>query len=298
MILDYIVIGVLLASLIAIIVIIVRKFPMMASINTTILPRHKQEKIKKELIEDRLKRKLLAFNFKKIFRRSKGEKDSISLVDRFKKTVSNLEQKYKQRIEELQPADQSEVDKKKIILLQEAKALFAQEKFKETEAKYIEVISLDPKNIDAYNGLAEVYMAQKDYVHAKETYQFILKLNASDDSTYEHLGKIAAQEGKLDEAERDYMQSLSLNNQVAGYHVDLGEVYVAMGEMQKALASFEEAIKLEPNNPRHLDSAIVAALQLNNAEAARKYLAKLQETNPANEKIKEFTAAIDNLKKK
>jgi tetratricopeptide (TPR) repeat protein len=295
MIFDYILIGVMVASLIIILIMVIRKFPMMAAINTAALPKHQHDKVKKCLIEDRLKRKFFALNLSKILRRSEGEKSTISFIDRFRRAVHTLEQKYRQRIETLQPSDENEAERKKSILLQEAKALAEQEKLKEAEAKYIEVISLDTKYVSAYEGLAEVYMQMKDYVHAKETYQIILKLNTADDSVYDHLGRIALQEGKLEEAEQDYLRSLSLNNQVAGYHIDLGEVYTAMGDLKKALNSFEEAIKLEPHNPRHLDSAIETALKLKDKATADKYLQKLKEVNPENEKLKEFVAAIDNL---
>lgn len=295
MIYDFITIGIIVASLIIIAVIISRKFPMMAAINTAVLPKHKQDKIKKDLIEDRLKRKFSFLNFKKMLTKTDAGDNQSSFVARFRNMVKNLEQKYKQKITELEPADQNDVDRKKIIIRQEAKALVDQEKFKEAEGKYIEVISLDPKDIAAYQGLAEVYTLMKDYLHAKETYNFILKLNATDDSAYEQLGQIAFREGKLDEAEKDYMQSLSLNSQVAGYHVDLGEVYVAMGDFKKALRSFEEAIRLEPNNPRILDCAVTATIKLKDKESARKYFKKLKEVNPENEKLSELKRLVDNL---
>jgi tetratricopeptide (TPR) repeat protein len=295
MIFEYIAIGVIVACIAVICFLVIRKFPMIAAINTEKLPKHKHEKVKQGLMEERLKRKLSAFNFKQTFEKQAGNEPRESWFSKFQVVVRDLEKKYRQKVEELEPAQENGLEKKTSIVLEEAKKFYDLENFKEAESKYIEAISLDPKSIKAYKGLAEVYNAMKDYVHAKETYQFIIKLNASDDGIYDHLGQIARQEGKLEEAEKDFLQSLSLNNTVAGYHIDLGDVYVAMGDFKKAMSSYEEAIKLEPNNPRHLDSAIQTAISMKNKEAAEKYLNKLRESNPANEKISELQKEIDNL---
>lgn len=296
MILDYLAIGLIVVCLIIVIVIIARKFPILAAIETTKLIKHKQDKVKKDLIEDRLKRKLAGFNFKKIIGGNDQHVSSASFFESVKQRIKNLESRYRQKIEELQPSEQPENEKKKSIVMEEAKKLFNEEKFKEAEAKYIEAISLDPKYVEAYTGLADTYTAMKDYVHAKETYKFILKLNSTDDHAYDYLGDIAMQEGKYDEAEKDYLKSLSLNNKVAVYHADLGDVYLAMGDNMKAMQSYQEAITLEPNNPRYLDSAISISIALKDKINAQKYFDKLKSANPENEKLAEIGRSIDTLK--
>ena len=293
--LDYIGIGIIIVSIIAIIVLLSRKFPTLAAIDTARLPRHQQDKVKQELIEDRLKRKFSALSLKKVLDTKNNEDKSVSIVEKFRTFVRGLEQKYQQKIEQLEPTEQKSENRKKIIVLEEAKKSMDAGQYKEAESKYIEAIGLDPKYVEAYEGLAEVYVLLRDYIHAKYTYKFIQKQNASDDVAYDHLGQIALQEGKYEEAEKDYLKSLSLNNQVAGYHVDLGGVYTAMGDYKKALHSYEEAITLEPNNPRFLDCAIGAALVLKNKEIAKKYFDKLKAVNPENEKLKELEDSIDKL---
>ncbi len=295
MIIDYIAIAVLVLCLITVIAILIRKFPIIAAINVDKLIRHKNERVKQVLIEERLKRKLSLVSFKKIFSKDTQAESKGGILDRLRKFVENLERQYQQKVKEQEPESQADVKKKKQIILGEAEKFLAEEKYKEAEGKYIEAISLDPKFIEAYKGLARVYTASKDFIHAKETYQFILKLNSSDDQSYKHLGQMASQAGDYQEAERDYLKSISLNNQVAVYHMDLGEVYVAMGEMTKAINSFKEAVKLEPNNPKYLDSVISASIKARDKKTAEEYLDKLVKVNPANEKIKDIRKEIDSL---
>ncbi|MBW2646907.1 MAG: tetratricopeptide repeat protein [Deltaproteobacteria bacterium] len=232
-----------------------------------------------------------------VIRKNNGEiqKKTGSMVKSFYLTLKKLEQKYRTKIREIEPQDKEEQKKSTDILIQEAKTLFEQEKLKEAEGKYIEAISIDSKCSEAYEGLADTYMELKDFEHAKEIYRYLLKMNCSNDATYRHLGAIAAEEGNLKEAEQDYLKSISLNEEVAGYHVDLGEVYLAMDDKEKAFGCFEEAVKLEPNNPRNLDHLITTSIALDKKDKAQEYFEKLQKANPENEKLKEFKQQIKEL---
>lgn len=299
MIYDYLAIGLVVIALGAIVFIISKKFPVIAAINIGILEKHKQEKVKQELIEDRLKRKLAVFNINWLLRKGEAHQSQQpkkkSLLRNIYHSLKELEERYRTKLKEIEPVEVASVEKNKTLLLVEARQFANAEQFKEAEKKYIEAIGLDTRYVEAYRGLADVYMRTKDFIHAKEIYQHLLKLNSKDDATYEGLGKIASTQGNLDEAKKDYLQSISLNNQVAGYHVDLGTVYAALGDHKKGLASFLEAIKLEPNNPRYLDLLIETAIILKNAELADEYLKRLQEVNPENEKVADFKKRIKEL---
>lgn len=292
---DFIAVGIIVVCFGAIVFIVWKKFPVIAAINVGVLEKHKQEKRKKDLIEGRLKRKLSAFRFSTLFKKEKEGKDQPSPLQNFYKSIKNLEQRYRQKIQEIEPQGENEVEKKRVVLLQEAQQHLEREQLKEAESKYIEAISLDHKFREAYSGLAEVYLRMKDFIHAKEVYQYLLRMKDTDDAVYGGLGKIATQQGDLKEAEQDYLKSISLNSEVASYHVALGEVYRAMGNQRRALGCFREAIKLEPNNPRHLDLVIEAALQVADKQVASEYYAKLKEVNPDNEKLPELEERIKEL---
>lgn len=129
MIYDFIAIGVIVICIVIIVMIITKKFPVLASINVTVLQKYKQDKIKKGLIEDRLKRKFKAFNLRALFRGGAGKPKS-PVFENFFKYLRILEQRYRDKIRNREPEEKETAEKKKMILLSEAKTLFEEEKFK------------------------------------------------------------------------------------------------------------------------------------------------------------------------
>ena len=294
MIYDFIAIGIIVICIVIIVIIITKKFPVLASINISVLQKYKQDKIKKGLIEDRLKRKFKAFSLRALFKGG-SEKPKSPVFENFFKYLKTLEQRYRDKIRTHEPEEKETAEKKKMILLSEAKVLFEEEKFKEAEDKYIETISLDNKYIEAYEGLAETYFKIKDFEHAKEIYGYLIKMNAQDSSEKEDQEGGVSKEG-MNGKEKDYPQSTSLSNQVARHQVDLGEVFMATEEHEKALGCFQEAVKLEPNNPRNIDALIEVAIKLEDEKLANEYYNKLKEVNPENEKLKDIAKTIRDLK--
>jgi len=292
---DFLAIGIIIICIVVVVTVVVKKFPILSSINITALKKHKQDKVKRGLIEDRLKRKFKAFNLRSL---SKGESDKprSPVFEKFYKYLKSLERRYRDRIRAKEPEEKETADKKKIILLTEAKKLTEEENFKEAEDKYIEAISLDSKHAEAYEGLAETYFKMKDFEHAKEIYQYLIKMNAQDSEDSSSKDAVPSKTG-LEESNKDLTQPTSLSNQVASHQVDLGGVYMATEDYNKALACFKEAIKLEPNNPRNLDALIEVAIKLEDEILALEYYNKLKEVNPENEKFKDILKEIKFLKK-
>ncbi len=126
------------------------------------------------------------------------------------------------------------------------------------EKMLIELISLNPKHVEAYELLGRVYTATKDYTLARETFTHVLKLAPKD----------------------------------ASIHANLGEVYALENENKKSLESFRKAKDLSPNNPKYLDFFISAAVKAGNLLEAKEALDHLKEVNPENQKIPEFTAIL------
>jgi tetratricopeptide (TPR) repeat protein len=295
MMLDFIAIGVIIVCLSVVIYIISRKFPIISAIDIKKLDKHKQEKVKSELMEERLKRKLEILNFKKYFSSGTSDTAKVPLIQKMRNFLKEMEQRYQKKVAETE-VEEMPNEKKKALILAEAEELLAQDQDTEAEQKFIEAISLDARYKEAYHGLADLYMKKKDYDHAKEIFKYLIKMNVTDDTSFEHLGQIAQSQGDLAEAEKDYLQSISLNNRVAGYQADLAEVYQLKGDSDKSLHHYQEALKLEPNNPRYLAMAIEAAITLNMNDVAKQFYDTLKEVNPDNKKLKEYRLALSKNK--
>mgnify|MGYP001588888174 FL=1 len=179
--------------------------------------------------------------------------------------------------------------------LAEAQAAVTAEDWPRAEQLYVDVVSLDPKNIDAYLGMADVATARKDYLNAREALRFVLKLQQDSDAAYTRLGRIDRQEGKLVEAEADYLKSVSLNAMTAGTHYELGVTEENLGNLAKAERAYQEAVKLEPANPKYLDALLQFALANKRKDLARETLQKLQTANPENQKLEELAQAVKDL---
>lgn len=177
----------------------------------------------------------------------------------------------------------------------EARAFFEKELFEEAERKYIAAVAFDPKSMEAYEGLGELYFAKKDYDAARATYAHIVKLNERNAAAYARLGAIASASGNLPEAEQDYEKALALSNDLVSSHLDLGEVHRTMGKHEEALKNFLDARAIESRNPRVLDALLETAIMVKNKVLAEEVFAELKAVNPENQKLAEIAENIQAL---
>lgn len=146
-------------------------------------------------------------------------------------------------------------------LVREAEEFERQEKFEEAEKKYIAVITLDSKNIDAYEGLGHLYLGQKKFDESRQAFNHILKLRKVD----------------------------------ASVQVALGEVALAEGKPEEALPHFKKAVARRPGNPKYLDFMIETALAAGSKTDAESGLRLMRKTNPENQKIPEWERRVAGL---
>ncbi|MBU1149158.1 tetratricopeptide repeat protein, partial [Patescibacteria group bacterium] len=246
--LDYILLGIIVMGLGLIVVIIVKKFPMLSSINTKSMPEQTQKMKKQEMLEQRLTRKF-EDQFDKII---KVTKPTINLIrESFRRTyhkINEIERQYSIKVKQAQNSDDSSglVKGKVELLLQEAQDLQKENKYKDAEKKYIEIVSLDKNNLKAFAMLGELYMEMKEYDFAHETFSHLLKIDPQNALVYHDLGLLA----KL--RENDAL----------------------------AIKNYAKALEIEPNNPKILDSLLELSLEIGNKVLAWETFDKFKETNP------------------
>ncbi|MEI6288567.1 MAG: tetratricopeptide repeat protein [bacterium] len=178
-------------------------------------------------------------------------------------------------------------------LLEEGESLLKKDDFVAAEKKLIEVISLDKKNVEAYEMLGELYFENKNYDQAEEIYKYLIKLSTID---YGALSENANfKNGAMLEAETDFLSSLEVDNKIAVYYSDLAEVYEVTDKDDNAIDCYLKASSIEPNNPKYLDKIIDLAIQLEDRGLAKKTFNRLREINPENGKLEELRVAIEKL---
>lgn len=259
---DYIFLGIILLGIVTILFIVVRKFPVISKINPKSARGQQQKDMKKDLLEQRLNRK-----FKDIF--SKLNKVMMPVSEKMKglfriayKKVTALEHYYSQKIQSPQKDEDKIKTRSKINQLQqEAEDLRKDNQFKESEKKYIEAISLNRDNPEAFALLGELYMENKEYEYAHETFSHLLRIDPDNAQVYHDLGTLA---------------KIQDNNPLA-------------------IKNFEKALEIEPNNPKILDSLIESSLETKDKMLAWEAYDKLKQVNPENQKIAEFKEKIIQL---
>lgn len=255
---------IILICLAVILAIVLKKLPLLAVFDVNSIPEEKEAETKNKIMEERMERRLKVL-YNKI-------KPFLQLIGNFfqrkvksgQEKIADLEEKYKSkaRKEALVTKEEFQSLEKRIdLLLDEAKSQVKTEEYDLAEKKYIEILSLDAKNIAAYRGLADLYIAQKQLVEAIATYKHIIKLDKTNSQAY----------------------------------FELAEVLVQMDDYDTALNNISKALEVEPVNPKYLDLLLSISIIIKNKEMATEALERLKAVNPENAKIPEFEEKIRSI---
>lgn len=296
MLFDWVVLGIFGTCVVTCAVIVWRKLPQLASIRTEAIPKHQQQARKQQILDKRLQQKLGNAEAAIVQAVSKSFRGVWSRLQALLHRLRELEREYRRKVVTQQSIEDPEVLRSRLATgLADAQNAMAEEDYPRAEQLFVDVVALDPKNVEAYLGLADVAIAKKDYANAREALQFVLKLQQGNDSAYARLGRIASSEGKLTEAEADYLKSVSLNATTASAHFELASVELKLGNVEKSLAAYQEAVKLEPVNPKYLNALLDFAIQHTRKDIARDTLERLRQANPENQKIPELAQVVKKL---
>lgn len=300
MIIDWVLAAVAVGSLVALGLVVGRKLPIVSQIDTASIPENRQNQIKHEIMERRLERRLRDVFSKAVVVLTPVGHTIRNLAHRLQHKLTTLEERYRSQLAAgKKRPDRMEIAPKLQALETEAHQLFDEESYAEAEKKCIEMIALDHASVPAYRLLGEVYVSTKSYKEAREVYRFLLKLNKQDDDALAHLGTIASQQGNLAEAKEDLIGALSINKEAASNHLQLCEIYRELGEYTNAVHECQEAVRLEPNNPKMIDALLGAALLAKDKPTAWSALDQLKTVNPENQKLGELeekVAALDKMR--
>lgn len=229
--------------------IVVRKAPQLASMNVEESPSERVRNLKKKIVAAKALRRLQAL---------KKHAFSLEHWERARKTVGQalarlkmLEEKYKS----------STTETKVQLLLNRAFQALADDP-DGAEQYFLEVVTLEPHNLQAYEGLAQIYLAKRAFKEAQEVAQFLMKLNP-------------ASSGR--------------------YVFTLASAYGEAEDRKSAWKYATQAVSFEPANPKYLDFLTELAILEKRQREANKYLENLKAVNPENGKILDFEKRISEL---
>lgn len=213
-------------------------------------------------------------------------------VDKLERTLLNEQRLPVEQVQMEPGARAAEIR----ALLRDADTAFTGGGYEAAEAAYIAVINLDGKNVAAYMGLGNVYLAEKHINEAKETFKFALHLDKHNEMAHVRLAEIAEEEGNLEQAVEYYEQAVLLNDGISTRYFKLYELLATLKQPETALSAIREALALDPQNPKYLDNFITASILVGDKKLAEEGYQRLRLVNPENQKLSVFRERIKEMK--
>ncbi len=242
--------------------IILRKFPDLASLDVENIPAEKEARFKEQIISSRFKRNLNRFGvktFKYVKIGGKAVGKTSKLVYEHLLSMKNTYDKEKEsKVETNLGMDGM------WIKFDEAKETGDTD---EQERILIEIIGGDSKNLEAFKKLGELYFDVKKYNEANETFKHALKL---------------LENGENEEG-------------ISEIYFNLALIEKEKEDLDSALKNIKKALKLEPNNPRYLDTSLEISIIKKDKISALDAYERLAKVNPENGKLEDFKDRIDSL---
>lgn len=284
----------LIISLLIIFYLVYRRIPQLRIIDPLSSSKVKQETVKKEIYEQRLMRmgKQVAGHGKRYF--SDIFHNLLKFISKLYNTAYKKEEEYRHKLWHQDLRKSISQDQQIADLTNAYQELFEQEKYDLAEAKIIDILKIDPKNIEAYKKLGRLYRTTKQYDEAIEVYNYLLRV-ASNSHVYADLAAIAEERGDLKEAEKNYLAALQQGEQKSEYYFSLATLYRQQENYTAAQEYVQKAVEVNGNNPRHLDFLIQISIINRDKKSAQAALNRLIEVNEENNKISEYQEDISHL---
>jgi len=239
-----------------------QKIPQLRVMDVSTLSKERERQVKEQIILSKLQRTSAA----KLMRVARASSGVVKLVSkqgrRAVQKLYRIEQYYQKLKRSSQEGDHSYSEETIRQRLETAAEFIRQDEFIPAEKIFIDIIGHNPKSVQGYEALGNMYLASDQLDQAQETFMFALRLSSDD----------------------------------ASINVSLAEIEMKRGNAKQALPYMQRAIERRPKNPRYLDYYIEVSLQTGSLKDARAGIQTLREVNPENKKIVEFEERLQEKK--
>jgi tetratricopeptide (TPR) repeat protein len=117
----------------------------------------------------------------------------------------------------------------------------------EAVKEFTKAIELDPDSAHAHDNLATVLADKGQLREALREYLVAIELEPQSPTAHYNLASFLATHAH-DLAVNEYKETLSLEWDYPDAHINLGLTYAERGQFQEALASYQEALKIDPRD--------------------------------------------------
>jgi|GEM_PF-1232421 len=124
------------------------------------------------------------------------------------------------------------------------------EDYDQAIAAYEKVLAADPGSIAALQDIGECYVMKKDFDKAKQYLEKWIEMDPMSSTVYYNVAEVFFRSNDVEKAEEYYITALELQPGWAKVHLKLGYVYLNLGNDPKAIENFEKFIALAPDDPQ------------------------------------------------
>jgi tetratricopeptide (TPR) repeat protein len=109
------------------------------------------------------------------------------------------------------------------------------------------------------------------------------------------ISELSEKKGNLEEAINYLQQAVVLNDSLSSRFYHLSELLLKVNQADIAKEAIEQAVDLEPKNPKYLDLLIETGILCGDKVLAEHGFQELRLVNPQNQKLESFQARINAL---
>jgi len=183
-------------------------------------------------------------------------------------------------------------------------AYYFKKQIAKSKEHLVRAVTIDPKNSDARNNLASLYLETGEYELAESEYNKILEdlLYTTQFTTYYNLALVSLKRNKVPSAIDHLKKSLKENEDYCPSYYLLGGIYKKQYRYKDALDMFRRGTHGSCyNNPAPLYEQAMIQIEMNDLKRASEKLQEIIEKFPgtkyqvmASDKLKEFKEKTDN----
>jgi len=133
------------------------------------------------------------------------------------------------------------------LLIQEGVALHQQAKFKDAQAIYEKVLTIQVNHFDALQLLGTLFTQTKQYIKAVVFLTKALEINPRHEIAYANRGVALKELKRFDEAIASFDKAIDINPSYAEAHSHRGNVLLELKQFDEAVVSFDRAIGIKPS---------------------------------------------------
>ncbi|MCL4387043.1 tetratricopeptide repeat protein [Patescibacteria group bacterium] len=117
---------------------------------------------------------------------------------------------------------------------------------KNCEKVFLQVLKNDPKNKEAYKGLAKLYLNEGNPKEAVLSLEKIIALDEKDDAAWNNLGFVYSEMGKFSKSAYAYERAIEIDKTIPHRYINLAISLTKANDLEGAAKALEKAIKMNP----------------------------------------------------